>query len=539
MSLDTTRKNTPSPKHARDLSGLAGFDDVNTAKSSPDPIDAIDGDGLTLISPAAGADENSRQGANGQNEPRKRGLKPWVVPVAILAVLAAVYGGGVYVFSGRCLPNTTVDGVDCSLKSASELAAFIESQTDGYTLTVSGDDVDLTLAAADIDLGYDGDAYAGEVLSASSPWAWPLEVTKSRSINLNKKVSYDAKKVAEAVAPFVEQSKQAAKAAEQEAKIVYDAAQGGFVLENGVSTRVLNGDSAAARICAALDALKPTLELGDDCMESGDDFSQAIANANSYLAAAPTLTLAGSTVCEISPDLIASWLKIDDGLGISFDDNAITKWCQTDLSKQCDTVGTTRTYTRPDGKTVQVSGGSYGWNINGAETAAKIRETLQSGQKTTVDIPAYSQAASYAPANGGKDWGNRFIDVDLTEQHARMYDASGSLIWETDIVTGDAAKGYNTPCGVYTMNSYRAQGNVELRGKIDPETNEPEYVSHVDYWMPFIGNSYALHDADWRAKFGGKIYESNGSHGCINLPAEKAKELYGLTQIGDVVVVHQ
>ena len=164
---------------------------------------------------------------------------------------------------------------------------------------------------------------------------------------------------------------------------------------------------------------------------------------------------------------------------------------------------------------------------------------LQSGQKATVDIPAYSQAVSYAQANGGKDWGNRYIDVDLTEQHARMYDASGSLIWETDIVTGDAAKGYNTPCGVYAMNNYRAQGNVELRGKIDPETNEPEYVSHVDYWMPFIGNSYALHDADWRAKFGGTIYESNGSHGCINLPVEKAKELYGLTQIGDVVVVHQ
>ena len=539
MSLDTTRKYTPSPKHARDLSGLAGFDDMDTAKTSPDPIDAIGGDDLTVISPVASSDAASAQGPDGQSEPRGRGIKPWVVPVAILAVLAAVYGGGVYVFSGHCLPNTTVDGVDCSLKSASELASFIESQTDGYALTVSGDDVDLKLAASDIDLGYDGDAYASEVLSASSPWAWPLEATRSRSINLDKKVSYDATKVTEAVAPFVEQSKQAAKAAEQEAKIVYDAAQGGFVLENGVSTRVLNGDSAAAQICAALDALEPTLELGDDCLESGDDFSQAIANANSYLAAAPTLALAGSTVCEISPDLIASWLKIDDDLGISFDDNAITKWCQTDLSKLCDTVGTTRTYTRPDGKTVQVSGGNYGWNINGAETAAKIREALQSGQKATVDIPAYSQAVSYAQANGGKDWGNRYIDVDLTEQHARMYDASGSLIWETDIVTGDAAKGYNTPCGVYAMNNYRAQGNVELRGKIDPETNEPEYVSHVDYWMPFIGNSYALHDADWRAKFGGTIYESNGSHGCINLPVEKAKELYGLTQIGDVVVVHQ
>lgn len=534
MSLDNTSKSTPSPKHARDLSGLAGFDDVDVKKSNTGA-----GDDLTLISPVTGTEATSRRSTDGRDEPRKRGLKPWAVPVAILAVLAAVYGGGVYVFSGRCLPNTTVDGVDCSLKSASELAAFIESQTDGYTLAVSGDGVDLTLTASDIDLGYDGDAYAGEVLSASNPWAWPLEATRSRSISLNKKVGYDAEKVAEAVAPFVEQSKQEARAAEQEARIVYDTAQGGFVLENGVSTRVLNGDSAAAQICAALDALKPTLELGDDCLESGDDFSQAIANANSYLAAAPTLALAGSTVCEISPDLIASWLKIDDDLGISFDDNAITKWCQTDLSKQCDTVGTTRTYTRPDGKTVQVSGGSYGWNINGAETATKIREALQSGKKTTVDIPSYSQAASYAQANGGKDWGNRYIDVDLTEQHARMYDASGALIWETDVVSGDTSKDHNTPCGVYVMNSYRAQGDVELRGKIDPETNEPEYISHVDYWMPFIGNSYALHDANWRAKFGGTIYEGNGSHGCVNLPAEKAKELYGLTQIGDVVVVHQ
>ena len=139
MSLDTTRKYTPSPKHARDLSGLAGFDDMDTTKS----IEGTISDDLTVISPVADTDAASAQGPDGQSEPRGRGIKPWIVPVAILAVLAAVYGGGVYVFSGHCLPNTTVDGVDCSLKSASELASFIESQTDGYTLTVSGDDVDL------------------------------------------------------------------------------------------------------------------------------------------------------------------------------------------------------------------------------------------------------------------------------------------------------------------------------------------------------------------------------------------------------------
>ena len=139
MSLDNTSKSPPSPKHARDLSGLAGFDDEDVTKSNTGTDDD-----LTLISPVTGSEATSRQSTGGQNEPRKRGLKPWAVPVAILAVLASVYGGGVYVFSGRCLPNTTVDGVDCSLKSATELAALIESQTDGYTLAVSGDGVDLT-----------------------------------------------------------------------------------------------------------------------------------------------------------------------------------------------------------------------------------------------------------------------------------------------------------------------------------------------------------------------------------------------------------
>ena len=60
----------------------------------------------------------------------------------------------------------------------------------------------------------------------------------------------------------------------------------------------------------------------------------------------------------------------------------------------------------------------------------------------------------------------------------------------------------------------------------------------MGYWIPFIGNSWALHDANWRSRFGGDIYQYAGSHGCVNLPADKAKELFGLCKVGDVVVVH-
>lgn len=57
--------------------------------------------------------------------------------------------------------------------------------------------------------------------------------------------------------------------------------------------------------------------------------------------------------------------------------------------------------------------------------------------------------------------------------------------------------------------------------------------------MPFKGNSVGLHDASWQSAFGGQRYASGyGSHGCINLPTGAAGDLYGLIEVGDVVVVH-
>ncbi len=43
--------------------------------------------------------------------------------------------------------------------------------------------------------------------------------------------------------------------------------------------------------------------------------------------------------------------------------------------------------------------------------------------------------------------------------------------------------------------------------------------------MPFNGN-IGMHDATWRGSFGGSIYKTNGSHGCINLPRAAAKTIY-------------
>ena len=63
------------------------------------------------------------------------------------------------------------------------------------------------------------------------------------------------------------------------------------------------------------------------------------------------------------------------------------------------------------------------------------------------------------------------------------------------------------------------------------------YSSAVKYWMPFNGN-VGMHDASWRSEFGGWQYIINGSHGCINLPTEKAAEIYEIVEKGECVFVY-
>ncbi|MCH4277270.1 MAG: L,D-transpeptidase, partial [Atopobiaceae bacterium] len=184
-----------------------------------------------------------------------------------------------------------------------------------------------------------------------------------------------------------------------------------------------------------------------------------------------------------------------------------------------------------------VTGGTYGRSIDGETLAQTIVDDLNAGTSASVDIPMLQEDAVYA-TQGQPDWGPSYVDVDLTNQHVRYYDASGTLVWESDCVSGDTTEDHGTPEGVYAITSYMSSGNVKLTGATDTATGEPEYISYVDYWMPFIGNGYALHDASWRSSFGGTVYEGNGSHGCVNLPSSKAAELYGMVSVGTPVVVH-
>ena len=55
---------------------------------------------------------------------------------------------------------------------------------------------------------------------------------------------------------------------------------------------------------------------------------------------------------------------------------------------------------------------------------------------------------------------------------------------------------------------------------------------------PFNRN-IGMHDANWRGSFGGSIYKTNGSHGCINLPVGVAKTIFENIETGMPVLCYR
>ena len=124
--------------------------------------------------------------------------------------------------------------------------------------------------------------------------------------------------------------------------------------------------------------------------------------------------------------------------------------------------------------------------------------------------------------------GLTYIDISIEKQRVILFE-NGRKVMESACVTGTPNRERATHYGSFRIN-YKQRNRI-LRG------SQKLYEAFVSYWMPFDGG-IGLHDATWRGSFGGNIYKSNGSHGCINLPPAFAKQPYERVTVGMPVYVH-
>lgn len=138
-----------------------------------------------------------------------------------------------------------------------------------------------------------------------------------------------------------------------------------------------------------------------------------------------------------------------------------------------------------------------------------------------IEISAPTVSASYDSLPDGIEAGERWIDVDLSEQ--RLYAYEGEEMVESFLVS----------TGTWQHPTVTGQFHIYVKYVSAPMWGPGYYLPGVPYTMYFY-QGYALHGTYWHNNFGTPM-----SHGCVNLRTEDAGWLFEWADIGTLVNIHE
>ena len=300
-----------------------------------------------------------------------------------------------------------------------------------------------------------------------------------------------------------------------------------FIPHEAINGNQLNTDLLSKQVIAAIKNRKKKILLNRDIsylkasfgLESAET-KQALKDLNKCLYANISYTARNEQI-TLKKEVFALWLRLDSTMHVDVNSTKAMNFIRSMADKN-DMVVNNITFTTSAGATKTIHGGDLGYRINIYKELFELCKNIKNGLVITRE-PIYGMRGI---PNGAFDTNKTYIEINISKQKLWYYKA-GVLIIESDIVTGNLSNGNGTPNGAYYIK-YK-ELNATLKG--------PGYSTGVSYWMPF-NESIGLHDAKWRGAFGGSIYKSDGSHGCINLPFFTAQTIYNNVSPGGIVICY-
>lgn len=241
----------------------------------------------------------------------------------------------------------------------------------------------------------------------------------------------------------------------------------------------------------------------------------------------------GSVTEVLDSATIQSWVHVDNE-NIILDESAMRDYI-SGLSAKYNTQYVPRNFTTSNGNQVVIENNEYGYWIDEDGEYEQLVKDLEGGVPVSRE-PIYTTAGN--GRDGNDDLVNGYVEVDLTSQHLWFY-YEGERILDTDVVTGQPV-GINKKTGEQEdWSTY--EGSYPIAYTEHPATLSSDiygYEVDVQYWMPFVYGQ-GLHDAGWRSSFGGDIYQTDGSHGCVNLPPDVAATIYEYIDAGFPIILYK
>jgi hypothetical protein len=500
----------------------------------------------------SGPEENPAKPGIAPDQKKKKHKKVAIIVTLVLLLLLVGTAGGAYLymanyFSTHFYTGTVINGKDVSGQTVDEVKEWIKSNIAKYSLTIrERDGASETLSSEDVGWAYVDDRKVDQIMTDQDHWKWFLAISKSKKFDFNAGTTWD-KATAEA---SIDKLKCLQNMTNPVDAVLSETAEGASITPE-VNGNEVDKAKLTAQVEAALDSAGTECSITDpDCYiypkiySTDENLNNRMNQWNAYLALEITYTFGNSTE-TIGKSTIAPCLT-DDGTNVTIS----TDWVRPLVGTWADkynTFGKDRIFKTHAGTTVTLPGhtvdqtstdpstgtkpnnhtSDYGWCLDSESTAADLKsaiESLSSGARNPV---FYNWGTAKGWDNG--DITGTYVEVSLSEQHLWCY-KDYQVVMSTDIVTGLPTEARETYSGCFAIDAKKSPATL---GTLDTQG----YSSPVNWWCPFDGGR-GLHDAPWRDAFGGSIYQSNGSHGCVNIPEANMQTIYDAVSIGTAVCVY-
>lgn len=468
---------------------------------------------------------------------KRRGLSKFKKKQKIIITISAILGfflilGGIYLgvaqyFKTHYYSGSIINGVSATGKTVEQMRKRMDEELKKYTLEIKGrEKTKEVITGKDINLTYVEDYTLEKLLEQQNPYLWFQGLFQDKQYTMAVKTIYDESLLENLIkeSSLFDETKIIdpvdAKVEEKDGTyVITEEILGTTLLEEKVITLV---KEAVTKGDLVLDLEEKQCYVAPAILKDNEALISKRDTLNKYASVVVNVTF-GSRIEVVDKSVVSQWIVEDEQGNYSLDKDLVVAYVKN-LAYKYDTFGLKRKFKTNAGKIIDIpAGGDYGWAMNRDKTTKALLELMEQGGTHDLE-PIYKFSAKSREEN---DIGGTYVEIDLKQQRMWCY-KDGKVVVDTPIVTGNASRQWETPVGIYAIDAKKSPSVLTGEG----------YVTDVTYWMPFNGN-VGIHDADtWRQSYGGEIYKTNGSHGCVNTPTVNAKIIYGTVSIGTAVVVY-
>lgn len=456
--------------------------------------------------------------------------KTLLIIISTVLIMGVVYFAGVGFYSEKFSANSTFGTVDVSNLTLDEAQAkVIEDLNDKeFVLEEDGQEV-ARLKLGELEPEYNTESKLEASYLSQNPTTWLNSLFEDKEYNegLEEQISFNEEEIINALSAqgLSNEEREAA----VDAAVNYDESDGYYVVE-GEEGKQIDPERLESAIVDGIENENYIIDLEEayaqpEVTVESEEITTVMDEIESVSTVDITYEIAGEEV-TIPQTEIENWIYFNASNELIIDADSVKEYLSA-LNEEYSTFYKTRQFESTLQGEVTVPPGILGWSIDtDAETEALISD-IHAGENVSREPIYYSSGGI---AGSTDDIGSTYIEIDLSNQYMFLY-VDGDIIVETPMVSGKI--GAETVPGANAVNEMLYDTNLV---GINP-FSEKSYSTPVNYWIRFDDKAQGIHDASWQGSFGGNVYQSAGSLGCINTPLGAVEIIYNNVDYGTPVIV--